>query len=119
MRRLLTAAAALVLAPATAAPLPAPARAEVDALLARLQSSGCQFNRNGTWYSGAEAKAHLQRKMEYLEKKDMVRSAEQFIELGAAASSSSGKPYMVRCGADAAIESKAWLGAELKAIRAR
>ena len=120
MRRLLLAAAALAVAvPAAAAPLAATARAEVEALLARLQSSGCQFNRNGTWHSGAEAKAHLQRKLEYLEKKDMVGSAEQFIERGATASSSSGKPYLVRCGAAAAVESKVWLSAELTAMRAR
>lgn len=118
MRHLLLAAALAGGLPAVAAPLTAPARAEVDTLLARLQASGCQFNRNGSWHSGAEAKAHLQRKLEYLEKKEMVRSAEQFIELGASASSSSGKPYLVRCGA-ARVESKAWLGAELKAMRAR
>ncbi|WP_028101025.1 DUF5329 domain-containing protein [Pseudoduganella violaceinigra] len=121
MRKNLAAALALSLAfaGAQATPLPAPARAEVDALLARLQSSGCQFNRNGSWYSGAEARTHLLRKLEYLEKKDMVKNAEQFIDLGAATSSSSGKPYMVKCGAAAALESKAWLTTELKAIRAR
>lgn len=112
-------AAALAPAAAGAAPLPTPARAEVEALLGRLQASGCQFKRNGTWYSGAEAKDHLQRKLEYLEKKDMVRSAEQFIEQGATASSSSGRAYIVRCGAAAPVESKTWLGAELKAIRQR
>ncbi len=123
MRKFFAMACALTLAfaaaAAQAAPLPVPARAEVDALLARLQASGCQFNRNGSWYSGAEAKDHLLRKLEYLEKKDMVRSTEQFIDLGAARSSSSGKPYMVKCGAAAPVESKAWLTAELKAIRAR
>ncbi len=51
----------------TAAPLPPAARADVDALLTRLQSSGCEFNRNGSWYSGAEAKAHLLKKLDYLE----------------------------------------------------
>jgi hypothetical protein len=119
MRRILAASLLLACAMAQAAPLPAPARAEVDALLARLQSSGCQFNRNGSWYNGAEARAHLLRKLEYLENKNMVRSAEQFIELGAATSSTSGKPYLVKCGTAAPVESKAWLGAELKAIRAR
>lgn len=114
-----TIATTIAMGAASAAPMPAPARAEVEALLGRLQASGCQFNRNGTWYSGAEAKDHLQRKLEYLEKKDMVRSAEQFIELGATASSSSGKAYIVRCGSAAPMESKAWLGAELKAIRTR
>jgi len=119
MRKILAMAFALAFAGAQAAPLPAPARAEVDALLTRLQSSGCQFNRNGSWYDGAEAKAHLLRKLEYLEKKDLVRNAEQFIELGASTSSSSGKPYMVKCGAAAPVDSKAWLSTELKAIRAR
>lgn len=120
MRKFLATACALTLACASAAaPLPAPARAEVDALLARLQASGCQFNRNGSWYSGAEARDHLLRKLEYLEKKDMVRNAEQFIDMGASSSSSSGKAYMVKCGASAPVESKAWLTAELKAIRAR
>lgn len=119
MRALPVLVLALGLAPAHAAPLPGPARAEVAALLDRLHTSGCQFNRNGTWHSGAQAKAHLQRKLEHLEKKGLVRTAEQFIELGAAASSTSGTPYLVRCGAAAAVESKTWLGTELKAIRAR
>ncbi|KQZ32714.1 hypothetical protein ASD58_08855 [Duganella sp. Root1480D1] len=120
MRKILAMAMALALAcsGAQAAPLPAPARAEVDALLTRLQSSGCQFNRNGSWYSGADARTHLLRKLDYLEKKDMIKNADQFIDLGASTSSSSGKPYMVKCGTAAPVESKAWLGAELKAIRA-
>jgi len=102
-----------------AAPLPGPARAEVNALLARLHSSGCQFNRNGSWYTGAEARKHLLRKLEYLEDRSLVASAEQFIDKGAAASSSSGKAYLVKCADAQALESKAWLLAELKAIRAR
>ena len=118
MRKILALAFALAAASAQAAPLPATARAEVDALLTRLQASGCQFNRNGSWYNGADARTHLLRKLEYLEKKDLVKNAEQFIDLGASTSSSSGKPYMVKCGSAAPMESKAWLGAELKAIRA-
>lgn len=102
---------------ATAAPLPPPARAEVDALLARLQSSGCEFNRNGSWYAGADAKAHLLKKLDYLEGKDLVKTAEQFIERGASASSMSGKPYLVRCAGKAPVESAKWLTAELQALR--
>ena len=71
---------------ATATPLPPAARAEVDALLARLQSSGCEFNRNGSWHSGAEAKAHLLKKLDYLEGKNLVTTAEQFIARGASGS---------------------------------
>lgn len=103
---------------ATAAPLPLAARAEVDALLTRLQSSGCEFNRNGSWYSGADAKAHLLKKLDYLERKDLVKTAEQFIARGASGSSMSGKPYLVRCAGKAPVESAKWLTAELQAARA-
>lgn len=101
-----------------AAPLPAPARAEVDALLNRLQASGCDFNRNGSWYAGAEAKVHLLKKLDDLEGKDMVSTSEQFIERGASTSSMSGKPYLVRCAGKAPVESAAWLKAELQQVRA-
>ena len=103
---------------ATAAPTAAPVRAEVDALLGKLQHSGCQFNRNGSWYSGAEAKSHLLRKLEYFEDKGTVKNTEQFIELAASKSSSSGKPYQVKCGNAAAVSSQQWLTTELNAIRA-
>lgn len=92
-------------------------RAEIDRLLAKMQSSSCEFNRNGTWHSASEAKSHLLHKLEYLEDKNAVQSTEQFIELGASSSSSTGRPYLVRCGTAPAMESKVWLSSELKAIR--
>jgi hypothetical protein len=103
---------------AFAAPLPPAARAEVDALLGRLQASGCEFNRNGSWYAGADAKAHLLKKLDYLEGTDLVKTAEQFIERGASGSSMSGKPYLVRCAGKAPVESAKWLTAELQQVRA-
>lgn len=118
MRTLLTLLCLLAPVVAGAAPLPPAARADVDALLTRLQTSGCEFNRNGSWYAGAEAKAHLLKKLDYLEGKDMVSTAEQFIERGAAASSMSGKPYLVRCAGKAPVESAQWLKAELQQVRA-
>jgi hypothetical protein len=36
-----------------AAPTVAPVRAEIDALLARLEASGCRFGRNEEWHAGA------------------------------------------------------------------
>lgn len=93
-------------------------RAEIDALLGKLQASGCQFNRNGSWHTGADAKGHLIRKLEYLQDKGTVGSTEQFIELAASRSSASGKPYLVRCGSEAPVESRLWLGRELSSIRA-
>ena len=102
-----------------AAPTAAPVRAEIDALLASLQSSGCQFNRNGSWYSAEQAKQHLLGKLDYIERKTTVRSAEQFIELAASKSSYSGKPYQVKCGHAATVESKQWLTSQLAYLRAQ
>ena len=103
---------------ASAAPLPPTVRAEVGTLLARLQSSGCQFNRNGAWYKATEAQAHLLKKLDYLEGKGQVQTTEQFIELAASESSTTGQPYAVKCGATAQVPSKRWLTDQLKALRA-
>lgn len=114
-------AAFIVLASCAAAAVPAPAgvRAEIDALFRKLQAPGCEFSRNGSWHSGADAQAHLTRKLEYLEGKNLIKTTEDFIALAASTSSSSGKPYLVRCGGGsaAAVESKAWLHEQLKLIR--
>ena len=110
--------AAAISAPAHATPTAAPVRAEIDALLGKLQASGCQFNRNGSWYSGAEARSHLLRKLEYFEDKGTVKNTEQFIELAASKSSSSGKAYQVKCGNAAAVPSQQWLNTELNTMRA-
>jgi hypothetical protein len=96
---------------------PSPARPEIDALLARLQSSGCSFQRNGSWYDGAEARTHLMRKLQYLEDRDLVQTTEQFIDRAASESSMSHKPYLVRCGSTAPVESRVWLTQQLKTLR--
>lgn len=87
-------------------------------MLGRLQSSGCSFNRNGSWYETPEARAHLVRKLEYLEDRNLVQTTEQFIDRAATGSSLSGKPYLVRCGSAAPVESRTWLMQQLKALRA-
>jgi hypothetical protein len=102
---------------AVAAPAPPQARAEVESLLKALRDSGCQFNRNGSWYTGAEAQTHLAKKLEYLEGKNLIKSADDFISLGASTSSSSGKPYLVKCGTTPAVESKTWLQERLATLR--
>ena len=112
-----TAATLLALCCSVVAAAPSPARPEIDALLARLQASGCSFSRNGTWYGAADARTHLLRKLEYLEDRDLVRTSEQFIERAGTGSSISGKPYLVRCGSAAPVESRLWLANELKALR--
>lgn len=105
-----------VMSPAMAA-TPAPVRSEIGSLLARLESSGCRFNRNGDWHAGAEAKGHLLRKLDAIEGKTTVASTERFIELAATRSSSSGKDYQVQCGGVAPQPSAAWLTAQLRQLR--
>jgi hypothetical protein len=118
MRRLALVLLTCCLAAAVAAaPLPQAARTEIDGLLSGLATSGCEFNRNGTWYSAPEAKAHLLVKLKYLEDRGAVQSAEQFIELAASGSSLSGEAYLVRCGSEAPVRSSAWLRARLQQMR--
>lgn len=108
----------LFAATAVAAPLAPAVQTEIDALLERLETSGCELNRNGTWYPASEAKPHLQRKLRYLEDRGMVQTAEQFIELAASGSSMSGQPYLVSCGTGAPVRSGTWLLSQLQSMRA-
>ena len=105
--------------PATlyAAPTPAPVRAEIETLLAQLESSGCKFYRNGQWFSGPRAKQHLLSKLENAEKVATLDSTEDFIARVATKSSASGKPYRVRCATEESRPSAEWLTAELNALR--
>jgi len=100
-----------------AAPPPG-ARQEIAHLIGYLTASGCSFQRNGSWHDAAEAAKHLQRKYDYLLKRDQVSTSEEFIARAASESSISGKPYQVRCGGNAPIASAAWLKAELAQYRA-
>ena len=115
--RLLMVLACLIPTAPQAEPAPNQVRAEIDKLFQRLHASGCQFNRNGSWYNAAEAQKHLSRKLAYFEDKNMIKTTEDFITLAAANSSSSGKAYLVRCGEAQAVESKVWLQQQLALSR--
>jgi hypothetical protein len=91
-------------------------KAEITGLMNNLAQSGCQFQRNGDWYDAMQARAHLQRKYEYLLKKGMVDSSEQFIQRAASKSSVSGKPYRVKCG-PLELDSAVWFGTQLQRLR--
>lgn len=110
--------ASCVVGPTSAASLAPTARDEIDALLGRLTASGCQFKRNGTWYTAGDARAHLVKKLDYLAGRGAVASAEQFIERAATQSSVSGEAYAVKCGDEPARASSDWLRSELRALRA-
>src|SRR5262245_11462435 len=109
-----------VLAPVSlAAPTPATVRSEIDALLSRMQSSGCKFYRNGQWFSALRAKEHLLSKLKNAEKVTTLDDTEEFIALVATKSSASGRPYRVACAGAVEKPSAEWLTAELAAMRAK
>ena len=84
--------ACTVVAAVTAAPLSPAARTEIAGLMSRLEASGCEFNRNGTWHTAAEAKSHLLSKLKYLQDRGAVQTTEQYIELAAYCSSMTVQP---------------------------
>ncbi len=90
---------------------------EIRHLFDHLQNSQCEFNRNGKWYTAEEAAVHIQQKYQYLLKKGLIDSTEQFIDRAASKSSLSGKPYRVRCGASEPIKSSDWFLDELRRFR--
>ncbi len=92
---------------------------EITALLEKLESSQCEFNRNGSWYGASKARSHLERKLAYIEARGELKSTEQFIELAATQSSFTGQAYQVRCHATQAVPSQEWLMSQLKEIRGR
>lgn len=89
---------------------------EISQLLDFVEHSDCLFIRNGSEYPASEARAHLQKKLDYLENKDLVSSAEDFIERAASKSSMSGKPYQVSCPGGKQ-NAATWLNTELKRLR--
>jgi hypothetical protein len=93
------------------------AQQEVEALLRVIGGSGCQFLRGGTAHSAAEAQQHLQKKYAYAVKRNLLVSAEDFIEKAATRSSMSGELYAIRCGDAQPVRSDEWLRAKLQLLR--
>lgn len=120
MRHRIPVAALLVLAVVSATADAAPgaaAQREIDGLMQALEDSGCRFQRNGTWYPASDARSHLQRKYDYLLKRDQADTAEQFIERAASRSSMSGKSYRVSCPGHAEQDSVPWFQQQLVRLR--
>ena len=119
MKWLLAMSIAILALPVWSAEPDAVTRTEVAHLLKYLETSGCQFQRNGSWYPPGRAASHLNQKYEYMLKKGLVANTESFIEGAASESSASGKPYSVKCGDAAAVTSAAWLQDELRRFRTK
>jgi hypothetical protein len=111
--RLPSAALAVILStfllPVARAAAPAAAQVEIEYLLQYVGMSGCEFYRNGSWYDGARAQAHLRGKYDYLAARNRIASAEDFIDKAATKSSFSGQAYKIRCVGQAEVESNPWL----------
>lgn len=102
--------------PATAKPTDGAER-EIATLIDGLAQSSCRFSRNGSWYDGARAAAHLRRKYDYLRKRELADTSEQFIERAASRSSVSGRAYRVACPGEAERDAGPWFLERLKALR--
>ena len=100
-----------------AAPPPPATQQEITHLLDYLVASGCAFQRSGTWYDAGAARKHLEMKLDYLARRDMVKTADDFLKLAATSSSMYGDMYKVRCGTEPPVPSAEWLGAELARVR--
>jgi hypothetical protein len=107
----------LALLPVARAAPPAIAETEINYLLGFIESSGCEFYRNGSWYDSNKAQAHLRYKYEMLAASGQINTAEDFIEKAATKSSLSGRPYQVRCGGGEVVTSNQWLRDELARYR--
>ena len=107
-----------LLLPGAHAETPSVARVEIDYLLDFVGKSGCEFYRNGKWYTAEKAQAHLRSKYENVVARWSIETAEDFIAKVATKSSMSGRVYEARCGGAAAIPSSRWLTAALLQHRA-
>lgn len=110
-------ALAFMLKPAVSAAQTSSADVEISHLLDFIGTSGCEFYRNGSWYTATQARAHLDEKFVLVKKADGVQSAEAFIEKVATKSAFSNLPYRVRCGANVIVLVGDWLAVELQRYR--
>lgn len=100
-----------------AAQLSATAQQEIDGLLRAVGSSGCYFLRGDTAHPAAEAQQHLHKKYSHLAARNLLVSAEDFIDKAATSSSMSGQAYAIRCGELPPVRSEVWLRGRLQLIR--
>lgn len=108
---------ALAWLPTAFAQTPIAVQNEVNYLLGYVAGSGCEFFRNGSWYSAQKAQSHLRGKYKYLNENNLSDTTEHFIERAATQSSYSGKPYQIRCAGGTPVPSQQWLREKLATLR--
>lgn len=93
-------------------------KSEIAHLLDCVEKSGCQFNRNGTWYKDTKAiREHAELKLHYFMDRGRVNSTEDFIKWAGSKSEISGKAYLVRCGDGSPMPTAQWLKEEVERYR--
>ena len=88
---------------------------EINHLLKYVESTQCQYERNGEMHNGVEAVEHINRKYDYFKKK--IDSSEDFIKYSATRSKLSGNYYMIHCDGQGPVRSQDWLLQELRRYR--
>ncbi|MEO8156008.1 MAG: DUF5329 family protein [Rhizobacter sp.] len=113
-RGLMVMAAVMLLAAATVQAAPPPAeQARIERLIQFVeQQKGIRFVRNGSAYSPKDAAKFLRSKFNKMG--EHVTTAQQFIDLIASRSSTSGEPYLIRHADGRETPSATFLGDELK-----
>jgi len=106
------------LPPVAHAATPLAAQAEINYLLEFVETSGCEFYRNGSWYDSNAARDHLRTKYEAYASFSKINSAEEFIDKAATKSSITGEGYEARCNGGELVPSKKWLTDALMRHRA-
>ena len=89
---------------------------EIEQLIEFVRGASCTFYRNGNWFEAGKAAEHIKRKYQYVQKRGLVKTAEDFIKYAATKSSISGMPYLVQCVGDSRYCAE-WLQAELVQMR--
>jgi hypothetical protein len=84
-----------------------PVEQQILSLIEIVRSSGITFIRNGERHTAAEAAAHLNDKWRFA--RDEILTLDDFIDIAAARSWLSGKPYLVELPDGQTIEAADWL----------
>jgi hypothetical protein len=108
---------ALSFLPRAAMAMPSPDEgAAITHLIAFVKDSRLEFIRNGVTYDSVKAAEHIA--MKYAQAKDMLSTADQFIDHIASKSSFSGQPYLIVFADGTQSKAGDWLHAELAKYRA-
>jgi hypothetical protein len=82
-------------------------RQRIERLLKLVESSNAFFTREGKQYEGADAAAHLRRKLSHAG--DRVKTLDEFIEHIASRSSTTGRPYQIKQPDGTIVEAARWM----------